>query len=76
MKISTGMSEFHIIKQCQSSIYIYVYTTSEKPVNDQSYGVLDGYGITILYKQNNYKRLKWFVNFKTTPSTQNKVIKN
>ena len=29
---------------------IYIYTTSEKPVNDQSYGVLDRYGITILYK--------------------------
>ena len=26
------------------------YTTSEKPVNDQSYGLLDRYGITILYK--------------------------
>ena len=45
-------------------LYIYIYiererdTTSEKPVNDQSYGVLDRYGITILY---NYKRLKWFV---------------
>jgi len=24
------------------------YTTSEKPVNDQSYGVLGRYGITIL----------------------------
>jgi hypothetical protein len=22
-------------------IYIYIHTTSEKPVNDQSYGVLD-----------------------------------
>jgi hypothetical protein len=32
------------------SVYIYIYTTSEKPVNDQSYGVLDRYGITILYK--------------------------
>ena len=32
------------------NIYIYIYTTSEKPVNDQSYGVLDRYGITILYK--------------------------
>ena len=31
-------------------IYIYIYTTSEKPINDQSYGVLDRYGITILYK--------------------------
>ena len=31
-------------------IYIYIYTTSEKPVNNQSYGVLDCYGITILYK--------------------------
>jgi hypothetical protein len=31
-------------------IYIYIYTTSEKPVIDQSYGVLDRYGITILYK--------------------------
>jgi hypothetical protein len=31
-------------------VYIYIYTTSEKPVNDQSYGVLDRYGITILYK--------------------------
>ena len=30
--------------------YLYIYTTSEKPVNDQSYGVLDRYGITILYK--------------------------
>jgi hypothetical protein len=41
----------------QQSVYffitlktIYIYTTSEKPVNDQSYGVLDRYGITILYK--------------------------
>ena len=25
-------------------------TILEKPVNDQSYGVLDRYGITILYK--------------------------
>jgi hypothetical protein len=32
------------------NIYIYIYTTSEKPVNDQSYGVLDRYGIMILYK--------------------------
>ena len=32
------------------NIYIYIYTTSEKPVNDQSYGVLGRYGITILYK--------------------------
>ena len=31
-------------------IYIYIYITSEKPVNDQFYGVLDRYGITILYK--------------------------
>jgi hypothetical protein len=31
-------------------VNIYIYTTSEKPVNDQSYGVLDRYGITILYK--------------------------
>ena len=31
-------------------IYISIYTTSEKPVNDQSYGMLDRYGITILYK--------------------------
>ena len=31
-------------------IDIYIYTTFEKPVNDQSYGVLDRYGITILYK--------------------------
>jgi hypothetical protein len=45
----------------QTYIYIYIYTTSEKPVNDQSYGVLDRYGITILYKENNYKGLKWFV---------------
>jgi hypothetical protein len=30
--------------------YIYIYTTSEKPVNDQSYRVLDRYGITIPYK--------------------------
>jgi len=29
---------------------IYIYTTSEKLVNEQSYGVLDRYGITILYK--------------------------
>jgi hypothetical protein len=35
---------------CSIYIYIYIYTTSEKPVNDQSYGVLDRYGITILYK--------------------------
>ena len=37
-------------KNISSGIYIYIYTTSEKPVNDQSYGVLDRYGITILYK--------------------------
>ena len=29
---------------------IYIYTLSEKPVNNQSYGVLDRYGIMILYK--------------------------
>jgi hypothetical protein len=29
---------------------MYIYTTSEKPVNDQSYGVLDRCGITILNK--------------------------
>ena len=37
---------------------------SEKPVNDQSYGVLDRYGITIvngIISKINYKRLKWFV---------------
>jgi hypothetical protein len=28
--------------------HTHTYTTSEKPVNDQSYGVLDRYGITIL----------------------------
>ena len=33
--------------------YIYI----QKPVNDQSYGVLDRYGISKIY----YKRLKWFV---------------
>jgi hypothetical protein len=37
-------------------LYIYIYrererdTTSEKPVNDQSYGVSDRYGIAIPYK--------------------------
>ena len=31
-------------------IYIYTYITSEKPVNDQYYGVLDRYDMTILYK--------------------------
>ena len=36
--------------KCNKYIYISIYTTSEKPVNDQSYGVLDRYGITILYK--------------------------
>jgi hypothetical protein len=30
--------------------YIYIDATSEKPVTDQSYGVSDRYGITILYK--------------------------
>ena len=45
-------------------------TTSEKPVNDQSYGVLDRYGITILYKYNNYKRLKWFVKQHQVHKTQ------
>ena len=29
---------------------VYIYTPSEKPVNDQSHGMLDRYGITILYK--------------------------
>jgi hypothetical protein len=45
------------------NINIYINTTSEKPVNDQSYGVLDRYGITILLYTSkiNYKRLKWFV---------------
>ena len=33
-----------------NDLYIYLYTTSEKTVNDQSYGVLDRYGNTILYK--------------------------
>jgi hypothetical protein len=28
--------------------HTHTYTTSEKPVNDQSYGVLDRYGITKL----------------------------
>ena len=36
--------------KCNKNIYIYIYTTSEKPVNDQSYGVLDRYAITILFK--------------------------
>ena len=43
---------------------IYIYTMSEKSVNDQSYGVLDRYGITIvndIISKINYKRLKWFV---------------
>ena len=31
----------------QFTLYLY---TSEKPVRDQSYGVLDRYGVTILYK--------------------------
>ena len=34
----------------ESCVYSIIYTASEKPVNDQSYGVLDRYGITILYK--------------------------
>ena len=44
-------------------MYRYIYTTSEKPVNDQYYGVLDHYGITILYNTSkiNYKRLKCFL---------------
>ena len=29
---------------------IHIYTTSEKPVNDQNHGVLDRCGIAILYK--------------------------
>ena len=41
-----------ILRQFLSLLHCtwYIYTTSEKPVNDQSYGVLDRYGITILYK--------------------------
>jgi hypothetical protein len=31
---------------------MYVYATSAKQVNDQSYGVLDRYGIGIQYKWN------------------------
>ena len=31
---------------------MYLYATSEKQVNDQSYRVLDRYGIAIIYKQN------------------------
>jgi hypothetical protein len=34
----------------KSTYHLYVYIYTEKPVNDQSYGVLDRYGITILYK--------------------------
>ena len=30
--------------------YMYIYTASEKPLNDQSYGVLGRYGITIICK--------------------------
>ena len=30
-------------------LYIYIYTASEKPVNDQSYGVLNRYGLTRYY---------------------------
>ena len=33
-----------IIQKINNTIYIYIYK------NDQSYGVLDRYGITILYK--------------------------
>ena len=46
------------------SLMIYIYTMSEKPVNDQSYGVLDRYDITIvngIISKINYKRLIWFV---------------
>ena len=46
------------------SLIIYIYTMSEKPVNDQSYGVLDRYQITIvngIISKINYKRLKLFV---------------
>ena len=42
-----------LVRSLNDSDKIYtqvLYTTSEKPVNDQSYGVLDCYGITILYK--------------------------
>ena len=58
-----SIMDIHVSRMLKSMMYlhIYIYTTSEKPVNDQSYGVLDRYGITILYKLNNYKRLKWFV---------------
>ena len=37
-----------LIRHPPSYSYIYIYATSEKPVNDQSYAVLDRYGITIL----------------------------
>ena len=46
------------------SLIIYIYTMSEKPVKDQSYGVLDRYEITIvngIISKINYKRPKWFV---------------
>ena len=43
--------------------YIYIYTTSEKQVNNQSYGVLDRYGIYI-YITNLvcYTYFHWFFN--------------
>ena len=40
----------HTIRFWTKLHQVYIYITSEKPVNDQSYGVLDRYGITILYK--------------------------
>ena len=48
-KHDTQNHNVHLAKH-DIHVYIYIYTTSEKPVNDQSYGVLDRYGITILYK--------------------------
>ena len=55
------------------SKHIYIYKTSEKPVNNQSYVGSLRYSDTIQVKMN-HKRLKWFV--KITPSTQHKVIKD
>jgi hypothetical protein len=47
-----SIMDIHVSRMLKSMMYlhIYIYTTSEKPVDDQSYGVLDRYGITILYK--------------------------
>ena len=54
-------------------IYIYIYITSEKPVNDQSYGVLDRYGITYRRKIPTSWNVQ-FVVFNTSEKLNNNLV--